>query len=90
MDIDKQEYRLKEGIAAVRLADIGEDVTGVVVVIPAGEIISLDRTAPIVGPIRQIEWNESRYGVFPDDLFKRTDKLSEGNPHQKAKSHHNT
>jgi hypothetical protein len=28
--------------------------------------------------MRQIEWNGSRYGVFPSDLLERTDKLKTG------------
>lgn len=54
---------------------IGDDVTGVAVTIPAGEIVQLDQQAPVVGHMRQIEWKGSRYGVFPDDLLERTDKL---------------
>ena len=51
-----------------------DDVTGVAEVIPAGEIVQLDRQAPVVGHMRQIEWNGTRYGVFGDDLVERTDK----------------
>jgi hypothetical protein len=77
MDSGKQKLKLEENIAAVRFAEFAmdHDVTGVAEVIPAGEIVQLDRKAPIVGHMRQIEWKGSRYGVFPDDLVERTDKL---------------
>jgi len=77
MDSGKQKLKLAENIAAVRFAEfaIGDDVTGVAVTIPAGEIVQLDRKAPIVGHMRQIVWNGSRYGVFSEDLFERTDKF---------------
>jgi hypothetical protein len=76
MDSNKQKLKLEENIAAVRFADFAMDdnVTGVAEVIPAGEIVKLDRRAPVVGHMRQIEWNGSRYGVFGDDLLERTDK----------------
>jgi hypothetical protein len=74
MDYAKQKLKLEENIAAVRFGEfaIGNDVTGVAVTIPAGEIVHLDRQAPVVGRLRQIEWNGSRYGVFSDDLLERT------------------
>jgi hypothetical protein len=77
MDSGKQKLKLEGNIAAVRFAEValGGDVTGVAVTIPAGEIVYLDRRAPVVGHMRQIEWRGSRYGVFPDDLLERTDKL---------------
>jgi hypothetical protein len=77
MDTVKRKLKLEESIAGVHLADcgIGDKVTGVAEVIPAGEIVKLDLRAPVVGHMRQIEWNGSRYGVFADDLLERTDKL---------------
>jgi hypothetical protein len=74
MDKSKQKLKLEENIAAIRFAELvmGDAVTGVAEVIPAGEIINLDRRAPVVGHMRQIEWKGSRYGVFHDDLFERT------------------
>lgn len=77
MDKGKQKLKLEENIAAVRFTEFsaGHDVKGAAVTIPAGEIVDLDRQAPVVGHMRQIEWNGSRYGVFPDDLIERTDKL---------------
>jgi hypothetical protein len=73
----QQKLKLECNIAAVRLAKfaVGDDVVGVAVTIPAGEIVQLDRQAPVVGRLRQIEWNGSRYGVFPDDLLERSNKL---------------
>ena len=80
MDNGKQKLKLEENIAAVRFTEfvVGNDVTGVAVTIPAGEIVHLDRLAPVVGQMRQIEWKGSRYGVFGDDLLERTDKLKTG------------
>jgi hypothetical protein len=77
MDNGKQKLKLEENIAAVRFTEFsaGNDVKGVAVTIPAGEIVDLDRQAPVVGHMREIEWKGSRYGVFPDDLLERTDKL---------------
>ena len=77
MDNGKQKLKLEESIAAVRFAEFAmdDDVTGVAEVIPAGEIVHLDRQTPVVGHMRQIEWKGSRYGVFPDDLRERTDTL---------------
>ena len=76
MENGKQKVKLEENIAAVRLQEfaVGDHVAGVAEVIPAGEIVKLDRRAPVVGHMRQIEWNGSRYGVFADDLLERTDK----------------
>jgi hypothetical protein len=78
MDSSKQKLKLEENIAAVRFAEfaMGDNVTGVAEIIPAGEIVQLDRKAPVVGHMRQIEWNGARYGVFGDDLVERTDKPS--------------
>ena len=80
MDSGKQKLKLEENIAAVRFAEFAasNEVTGVAVTIPAGEIVHLDRKAPVVGHMRQIEWKGLRYGVFPDDLLERTDKLKTG------------
>ena len=78
MNTVKQKLKLEESIAGVHLAEsvVGDHITGIAEVIPAGEIVHLDRKAPVVGRLRQIEWNGSRYGVFPDDLFERTDKTT--------------
>jgi hypothetical protein len=78
MDNGKQKLKLEENIAAVRFAEFAavNDVKGVAVTIPAGEIVQLDRGAPVVDHMRQIEWNGSSYGVFPEDLLERTDKLT--------------
>jgi hypothetical protein len=76
MDNGKQKLKLEENIAAVRFTEfaMGDAVTGVAEIIPAGEIVHLDRQAPVVGHMREIEWKGFRYGVFPEDLLKRADK----------------
>jgi hypothetical protein len=66
----KENLKLEEDLAGVRLED--HDLqNGVVELIPAGEIIRVDRTAPPLGRMRQVEWQGSMYGVFPQDLRKR-------------------
>ena len=73
-----EELKLLENIAAVRV-DVqvaGDHIKGVAVVIPAGEVIRFDRTALLVDEMLQVEWNDSRYGVFPKDLLERTDKAT--------------
>ena len=74
MAIRKQRLKLGESIAAVHFTEheTNADMTGVAVTIPAGEIIHVDATSPIVGRMRQIIWKGSWYGVFPDDLQART------------------
>lgn len=70
--------KLVENIAGVRM-DVhvaGDHVEGVAVVIPAGEVIRFDRTAPLVDEMLQVEWNDSSYRVFPKDLLERTDKAT--------------
>jgi hypothetical protein len=51
MENGKQKLKLDENIAAVRFGEfaIGDQVTGVAEIIPAGETIQLDRKAPVVG-----------------------------------------
>jgi hypothetical protein len=66
----KENLMLEEDLAGVRLEDHGLQ-NGVVELIPAGEIICVDRTAPLLGRMRQVEWQGSMYGVFPQDLVKR-------------------
>ena len=73
-----EELKLVENIAAVRM-DVqvaGDHIKGVAVVIPAGEVIGFDRTAPLVDEMLHVEWNDSSYGVFPKDLLERTDKTT--------------
>jgi hypothetical protein len=61
---------LEEDLAGVRLED--HDLqNGVVELIPAGEIIRVDRTVPPLGRMQPVEWQGSMYGVFPQDLLKR-------------------
>ena len=73
-----EELKLVENIAAVRMGvHVVEDhIEGVAVVIPAGEVIRFDRTAPLLDQMRQVEWNGSSYGVFPKDLLERADKAT--------------
>ncbi len=83
MDVGNEELKLGENIAAVRLGEsvAGENITGVAVIIPSGEIVQLNRTAPSVAGMLEIEWNGAKYGVFPDDLRRRSGKLkSSGAP----------
>ena len=73
-----EELKLVENIAAVRM-DVhvpGNRIEGVAVVIPAGEVIRFDRTAPLFDQMLQVEWNGSSYGVFPQDLLERTGKAT--------------
>lgn len=74
MDSDKQKLKLGESIAAVRFGEFagGDHITGVAEIIPAGEIVQVVRQAPVVDHLRQIEWHGTRYGVFGEDLIKRT------------------
>jgi hypothetical protein len=73
MGFRKQDLWLAESIAAVRLAGHADGTeNGVAAIIPAGEIIHLDGTVPIVGRMRQIDWDGSAYNVFPEDLQART------------------
>jgi hypothetical protein len=71
-----EELKLVENIAAVRVGVHGAEdhIEGVAVVIPAGEVIRFDRTAPLRDQMQQVEWNGSSYGVFPRDLLERTDR----------------
>ena len=74
MNAGKEKLKLETNIAAVRFSQVVDDeITGVAVIIPGGEIVQLDRNAPVVGRLRQIEWKGSRYGVFPDDLRRRVE-----------------
>ena len=85
MGATKEELKLVENIAAVRMEGhaAGDHIDGVAVVIPAGEVIRFERTAPLLDQMRQVEWNGSSYGVFPEDLKERTGKATahrEDNP----------
>jgi hypothetical protein len=73
-----EELKLEENIAAVRMGVhvAGDHIEGVAVVIPAGEVIRFDRTAPLLDQMLQVEWNGSNYGVFPKDLLERTGKAT--------------
>ena len=76
MEIEERKLKLDDKLAAVRLLErMADDVTGVAVVIPAGEIVQLDGTTTVLGRMLEIEWNGARYGVFSDDLRRRSGKL---------------
>jgi hypothetical protein len=73
MSTCKEHLMLEKDIAGVRLEEHKlED--GVVVLIPAGEVVRVDPTAPHLGRMQQVEWRGSAYGVFPQDLHKRMDR----------------
>lgn len=76
-----EELKVVEKIAAVRMGFQvdGDHIEGVAVVIPVGEVIRFDRTAPLLDQMVQVEWQGSDYRVFPQDLQERTDK---GIPHR--------
>lgn len=85
MDTPKEELRLVESIAAVRIGGHATEdhIDGVVVVIPAGEVIRFNRAAPPLDQMLPVEWNGSSYGVFLEDLLERADQVAvhrEGNP----------
>ena len=73
----KEKLKLEHDIAAVRLPKhfVDDDIAGIAVVIPTGEIVQLDGTALVLDRMLEIEWNGARYGVFPDDLRKRSGKV---------------
>jgi hypothetical protein len=73
-DEDKEKLKLDENLAAVRFStQEDEDTTGMAVVIPAGEIIQLDRAASLLGRMRQVEWKGATY-VFAEDLLNRANE----------------
>ena len=78
MHATKEELKLVESIAAIRMAGhaAGDHINGVVVVIPAGEVVRFYRAAPLLDQMLPVEWNGSRYGVFPDDLLERADQVA--------------
>src|SRR5579864_7685856 len=73
-----EELKRVENIAAVRIGVhvTGDQIEGVAIVIPAGEAVRFDRTAPLLDQMLQVEWNGSNYGVFPKDLLERTGKAT--------------
>jgi hypothetical protein len=85
MDTTKEELKLVESIAAIRMGGHAarDHIDGVVVVIPAGEVIGFNRAAPLLDQMLPVEWNGSRYGVFPEDLLERAGQVAahrEDNP----------
>jgi hypothetical protein len=73
----KEELKLVESIAAVRMGrhGAGEHIDGVVVTIPAGEVIRFERTTPLLDQMLPVECNGSSYGVFPEDLLERAGQV---------------
>ena len=67
-----EELKLVENIAAVRIGGnaAGDHINGVALVIPAGEVIRFDRTAPLINRMIPIEWRRTTFGVFPETLLK--------------------
>jgi hypothetical protein len=80
----KQNLKLHESILAVHEVHCADDdITRVVTSIPAGQIVQFDRTSPLVGRMRQVEWRGEIYVVFDEDLQNRTEQFSarrEDNP----------
>jgi hypothetical protein len=78
MDTAKEELKLVESIAAVRMGHhaAGDHIDGVVVLIPAGQVIRFERTTPLLDQMLPVEWNGSSYGVFPEDLLERTGQVA--------------
>ena len=76
VDNGKERLKLEHDIGAVRLlaSEPSDELTGVAVSIPAGEIVYFNRNEPAVERMQQIEWQGSRYEVFADDLLPRTEK----------------
>jgi hypothetical protein len=72
MSTCKEHLMLEKDLAGVRLEE-HEHEEGVVALIPAGEVIRVDPTAPHLGRMQKVEWQGSVYGVFPQDLVKRTE-----------------
>ena len=68
---------LEKELAGVRLEE-QEHEKGVVVLIPAGEVIRVDPTAPRLGRMQKVEWQGSAYGVFPQDLLNRCGSIEFG------------
>jgi hypothetical protein len=60
-----EELKVVEKIAAVRMGFQvdGDHIEGVAVVIPVGEVIRFDRTAPLLDQMVQVEWQGSDYRV---------------------------
>jgi hypothetical protein len=82
MSTCKEHLMLEKDIAGVRLEEHKLE-NGVVVLIPAGEVVRVDRTVPLVDRMLPVEWNGSSYGVFSQDLRERADKVGghrESNP----------
>lgn len=77
MDTKKEELKLAESVAAVRMGDhaAGDHRDGVVVTIPPGEVIRFDRAAPLLDQMVPVEWNGSSYGVFREDLLARVGQV---------------
>ena len=70
MNIRQERLKLERSIAAVFLEAYvaGDEITGGAVVIPAGEVIRFDRTAPLISRMLPIEWRRTKFGVFQETV----------------------
>ena len=80
-----QNLKLHESILAVHEVHCADDddITRVATSIPAGEIVRSDHASPLVGRMRQVEWEGEVYVVFDEDLQSRAEQFSarrEDNP----------
>ena len=71
-----EKLKLYEKVAAVRFSTtaIVNEIAGVAEIIPAGEVIHIDLTAPLIGGMRQVDWKGILFGVFDRDLQERADR----------------
>jgi hypothetical protein len=78
MNMRHERLKLEWNIGAVLLEKYvaGDEITGGPLVIPAGEVIRFDRTAPLIGRMLLIEWRRTKFGVFPETLFKCSNTTS--------------
>jgi hypothetical protein len=76
MNIRQERLKLERSIAAVFLGTcvVGDQISGWSLIIPAGEVIRFDRTAPLINRMIPIEWRRTTFGVFPETLLKCTNK----------------
>jgi hypothetical protein len=78
MNTRQEQLELEQSIAAVLLGAYvaSDEMMGVAIVIPAGEVISFNRAAPLISRMLPIEWKGLTYGVFPETLFKCAERTS--------------
>jgi hypothetical protein len=77
VDATMEELKLVESIAAVRMGGhaAGDHINGVVVLIPAGQVIRFQRTTPLLDQMLPVKWNGSSYGVFLEDLLEHAGQV---------------